>query len=133
MRASEPPSTSIFSICAPSDIQALEQWEAHLYPLVQAGILSVWSARHLSAGSDRLTLMRDHLDQANVIVLLLSADFFINEECTSLMEQALSGESRVIPFLLRFVDWKTSKLANLPCLPANGQFVTTWDNQDQAF
>src|SRR5262249_2408571 len=31
------------------------------------------------------------------------------------------------------VDWKTSKLANLPCLPANGQFITNWNNQDHAF
>ena len=67
-----------------------------------------------------------------MIVFLLSAEFFASDECMALVERALKGLARVIPLLLRPVDWKTSKLAHLTCLPANGQFVTTWDNLDQA-
>jgi hypothetical protein len=125
--------TAIFSIYAPSDIDGLERWEAHLHTLEQARALSVWSARHLQAGFDRGKLLQDHLDQADLIVLLLSADFFTDDECIALMEHALAGKARVIPLLLRSVDWQTSKLADLTCLPANGQFVTTWDNLDVAF
>ena len=124
--------TSIFCAAAPSDTSFLAEWERHLLPLMQAGQITVWSEQHLMAGADRLQQINDHLDHVQVIVFLLSAEFFASDECMALIEQALKGSARVIPLLLRPVDWKTSKLADLTCLPVNGQFVTTWNNQDQA-
>ncbi len=127
-----PLATSIFCAAAPSDTRFLAQWERHLLPLIQIGRITVWSELHLMAGSPRLQQIHDHLDQAQVIIFLLSAEFFASDECMALMERALKGSAHVIPLLLRPVDWETSKLTDLACLPANGQFVTTWDNQDQA-
>ena len=95
---------AIFSVCAPSDIQGLERWEAHLRPLEQAGTVSIWSVRHLQPGTDRFKHLDHHLNQADLVVLLLSADFFTDGECEALMEHALErhqqGTVRVIPLLL---------------------------------
>src|SRR5947207_2203817 len=82
--------TMVLSVYAPSDIQGLERWEAHLRPLEQAGILSAWSERHIHLGEHRLQRINNHLDQADLIVLLLSADFFMDDECMALMERALT-------------------------------------------
>src|SRR5436305_508495 len=80
--------TMILSVCAPSDIPWLERWEAHLRPLEQAGILSAWSERHIPLGAHRLPCLHGHFDHADFIVLLLSADFFADDECMALMERA---------------------------------------------
>ncbi len=127
----------IFSACAPSDSRWLEQWEAHLCPLEQAGIVSFWSARHLQPGTDRGKLLYDHLDQADIIILLLSTDFFVDDECCSVMERALErhqqGTTRVIPLLLRPVAWRETKLAAFTPLPSNGSPVTQWHDPEAAF
>lgn len=127
----------ICSICTSSDIQGLERWEAHLHPLEQGGSVSVWSVRHLQPGAHRLKLLQDHLDQADLIVLLLSADFFSDNECILLMERALARHQqstvRIIPLLLRPVSWHETKLAALTPLPSDRRAITLWENTDAAF
>jgi Putative ATP-dependent DNA helicase recG C-terminal/SIR2-like domain len=129
--------TSIFSICALPDIQRLERWEIHLRPLEQAGLLSVWSVRHLQAGLHRNKLLHDQLDRADLIVLLLSADFFTDNECLALMESALArhqqGTVRVIPLLLRPLAFRETELATLTPLPSNGSPITQWPDPEAAF
>jgi hypothetical protein len=44
--------------------------------LLKSRTVSIWSARHLQPGTDRLKHLYHHLDHADLIVLLLSADFF---------------------------------------------------------
>ena len=137
MQQNEPSKTSIFSVYAPSDIQWLERWEAHLHPLEQAGTLSIWSARHLQAGTDRGKLLNDHLDQADLIVLLLSVDFFADNECCLLMDRALQrhqqGAVRLIPLLLRPVAaFCETKLATFTPWPSNGLPVTQWQDPEAA-
>src|SRR2546421_12485007 len=80
---------SLFCVAAPSDSALLAQWETHLLPLQQNSFLKSWSERFLQAGDDRLKQLIAHLEQADVIVLLLSADFFASTQCLSLMDQAL--------------------------------------------
>jgi len=129
--------TSIFSACAPIDTQWLEFWEAHLHPFEQANILSVWSVRHIQPGTDRLKLLHDHLDQADFIVLLLSVDFFTDDECFALMERALvrhqQGTVRLVPLLLRPVFWRETKLATFTALPSDGRPIILWENYEAAF
>jgi DNA polymerase III delta prime subunit len=137
MQQNKPRPTAIFSVYAPSDTIWLERWEAHLHPLEQSGTLSVWSARHLQAGTDRLKLLHNHLDQADLIVLLLSADFFTDDECIALMERALmrhqQGTARLIPLLLRPVAFRETKLAPFIPLPSDGRPVTLWEDSEAAF
>src|SRR5262249_12673108 len=124
---------SVFCAAAPSDTDLLAQWEKHLLPLQQAGQITVWSEWHLRAGAPRTQQLHEQLDQAQVILCLLSAGFFASDKCMALMERAREGKARIIPLLLRPVGYETPTLADLPCLPNNGRFVTTWDDQDEAF
>jgi DNA polymerase III delta prime subunit len=127
---------AIFSVCAPSDIQDLERWEVHLRPLEQAGTVSIWSVRHLQPGTDRLKHLYHHLDQADFVVLLLSADFFTDDECEALMEHALKryrqGAVRVIPLLLRPFAFRETKLATFTPFPSDGRPVVLWENSEAA-
>jgi serine/threonine protein kinase len=128
---------SIMCVCASPDQMYLEQWETHLRPLELAGYLTVWSERHVLAGMDRAQQINQHLEQADLLVLLLSADFFVCSDCIALMNRALPrhqhGKARIIPLLLRPVAWQESPLAALSCLPSNHLPVAEWTHQDAAF
>lgn len=128
---------NLISIAASKDARLLSQWEAHLLPLQQARRLTFWSERHMLPGEAREVQIGKHLAQANIIVLLLSADFFSSEECCALMERALqrSRESlvHVVPLLLRSVAWHDTSLAGFSCLPTNERPVMSWNDRDEAF
>jgi serine/threonine protein kinase/DNA polymerase III delta prime subunit len=130
-------SVAVMSVCAPADWQYLEQWEAQLHLLEQAGVLTLWSERHLLAGASRQQLISEHLNRADLIILLLSADFFSSEDCITLMKWALQRQQnsavRVVPLLLRPVEWQASPLAPLQCMPSNQLPITAWPNRDMAF
>ena len=130
--------TSVFCAAAPSDAALLSQWETHLLPLQQAGYITIWSERRIQLGTvPRTQQIHNHLDQSDLVVLLVSANFFADDECTALMEQAIqraqNNEARLIPLLLRPVDWRESPLALFPCMPSNNNPVTQWTNRDAAF
>lgn len=132
-----PSPASVFCFAAPSDSALLAEWERHLKLLVQARHITLWSERHLMAGTPRMQQIYDHLNHANLIILLLSAAFFDEDECVGLMERAIERaeriEVRLIPLLLRPVAWRESPLAPFPCMPSNNRPVTEWSNRDAAF
>ena len=49
------------------------------------------------------------------------------------IERHETGEARVIPIILRPVDWQHAPFGKLNALPAGVKPVTLWDNQDAAF
>jgi hypothetical protein len=75
---------------------------------------------------------------AEIILLLISADFLASEYCNgSKLKLALkrhkTKESRVIPVILRACDWQVLPIGRLKALPTNGEAITSWPNQDEAF
>src|SRR5260370_6251439 len=49
------------------------------------------------------------------------------------LERDRTGEARVIPVILRAVDWAGTEFAHLQALPTDGRPVTSWSNTDEAF
>src|SRR5260221_11699015 len=49
------------------------------------------------------------------------------------LERHEAGDVRVIPIILRPVDWKGTIFDKLQVLPTNGKPITEWSNRDQAF
>jgi hypothetical protein len=49
------------------------------------------------------------------------------------MERHESGEARVIPIILKPVDWREAQFSKLQALPKNAKPITTWENRDEAF
>jgi hypothetical protein len=77
----------------------------------------------------------DQLDTAQIILLLVSADFMPSEFCYSIeMTQAVTkhdtNRARVIPVILRPTDWQGAPFAKLEVLPADGKPVTEWRTHD---
>jgi hypothetical protein len=89
-------------------------------------------------GDDRTQVINDRLNSTDIILLLISADSIADHTCYDIeinraMEHHQAGEARVIPILLRPVDWQGAPFSQLPVLPRNKQPVTSWSDRDAAF
>lgn len=131
-------SLEVFYAYAPKDEPYCQELDKHLSILKRQGLISTWHPRLILAGANWSQDIDAHLNQAAVILLLISADFLASDYCYSIeLQQALerhqAGEVRVIPILLRSVDWKGASFAHLQPLPIDGRFITQWEDLDTAF
>lgn len=110
----------------------------HLSILRRQGVISEWHDRKIGAGSEWAGEIDQHLNTAQVILLLISPDFLASDYCYDVeMKRAIerhdAGEARVIPVILRPVDWKGAPFGKLQALPKDARPVTQWRTLDEAF
>ncbi len=135
----EPPGhLEIFYSYAHEDEELRNQLEKHLSLLKRQGFISGWYDRLISAGTDWAREIDIHLDSAQIILLLVSADFMYSEYCYGIeMKRALerhnAGEARIIPIILRPVDWQFAPFGKFQALPTGGKPVVRWPDRDEAF
>ncbi len=138
MITSEKDQISLFYSYAHPDEKLRNKLNNHLSLLSKRGLIAQWYDRNISAGTVWVDQIDHHLNTAHIILLLISSDFLASDYCYSLemaraLERYEAGEARVIPILLRPVDWKHAPFAQLQVLPQNAVPVTSWKNQDLAF
>ena len=125
----------LYSICADADTHWLSQWEMHLALLQRNQQIALRSILHIMPGTALAKALEAWLEQADYIVLILSAAFFADEDCLAQMHQALqrsqAGAATLIPLLARPVAWKESPLADLTPLPSNGKALALWQHHDE--
>lgn len=130
----QPPSepVTLFYSYAHEDEELRRQLDKHLNLLQRHGYLSTWYDGDIHAGDDRAKKIYTYLESAQIILLLVSADFLASDYCYIVeMQRALerhsTGEARVIPIILRPVDWgHDPTLSSLQALPTDGRAVTDW-------
>ena len=103
----------------------------------QEGIVAECYDRQIVAGTAWRDAVDAHLNSASLILLLVSPSFLASDYCFGVeMQRALerhwAGEARVIPVILRSVDWQKAPFADLQCLPRNTKPVVSWTDQDEA-
>jgi len=90
----------------------------HLSMLQREGVISAWHDRKIGAGTEWAKAIDDNLNAAGIILLLISADFLGSDYCYDLemkraMERHEAGEARVIPIILKPVDWSSAPFSKL--------------------
>ena len=103
-----------------------EKLEAHLALLKRRGLFDVWHDRKIGAGREWIGKINDALERADVVLLLVSADFLASDYCqdkelTRAMERHAQGTARVVPVILRACDWEGSAFGKLQALPRDGK------------
>ncbi|MDQ2716524.1 MAG: TIR domain-containing protein [Chloroflexota bacterium] len=128
----------IFCCYAREDELLLNKLKTHLVPLQRQGLIDIWHDRDITAGAEWEREIREHLNTAQIILLLVSPDFMDSDYCYSIeMKKALErhalGEARVIPIILRPVYWQ-GLLGKLQAVPKDALPVTdpAWHNIDRA-
>jgi tetratricopeptide (TPR) repeat protein len=112
--------------------------DKHLSNLRRQQIISSWYDGDITPGTEWQPQIMDHLHTAQIILLLVSADFMASDFCYSIeMKLAIArhnaDQARVIPIILRPTDWKGAPFANLKVLPTDGKPVSRWPSHDDAF
>jgi tetratricopeptide (TPR) repeat protein len=127
----------IFFSYAHEDELLLVELEKHLSGLKQQGFINCWSDLNIAAGEERDDEINEHLDTADILLLLISPDFISSDSCYKEMSQAMErhkdGGARVIPVILRGVDWSSAPFRNLEPLPRDGIPIKGRSDQDEAF
>jgi tetratricopeptide (TPR) repeat protein len=128
----------IFFSYAREDERLRDELEKHLSLLKRQGLIAEWYDRKISAGKEWEHEISVYLQKAQIILLLISANFLASDYCYSIeMEYALkrheNGEARVIPIILRPVAWMDAPFGKLVALPKDGKPVTRWQNRAEAF
>jgi tetratricopeptide (TPR) repeat protein len=126
-----------YAISSPEDKVWFDQLTKHLSILRYSYPTYEWYDSKISSGDPIDQFIEARLNQADLIVLLTSADFFASRRCYELeMQRAIArsdaGEARLIPVLLRPTNWHSSPLARYSPLPANGLPVSSWSDSDAA-
>jgi hypothetical protein len=129
---------SIFISYAYEDEDLWEKLDQHLANLKRQGKIQAWHKGAIAAGTEWGAVIQQQLEDAQIILLLISSNFIASDSCYNLqLQQALQRHAaktaRVIPILLKPTDWQGSPFSQLSPLPKNGTPITRWDNQDEAF
>src|SRR6266700_7917455 len=85
---------SLFSVYAPEDSSLHEQLEKQLSSLKRKGLITLWSVDKILPGADRDAEIERNLNTAQIILLLLSADFLASEHCDDVMRRALQRRKK---------------------------------------
>ena len=120
------------------DEELRNELEKHLAMLRREKILRGWHFRKITPGKEWKNEIDRNLETAKVISLLVSPDFMNSDYCYDIemkraMELHNTGKARVIPIILRAVDYSRAPFAKLQALPKDGEPVTSWQNRDEAF
>jgi len=128
----------LFCSYSHKDQQLRDQFQAHMAPVRRRQWVQIWTDQRIGPGAEWDLAIDAHLSIADLIVLLISADYLNSDYCyTKEMGSALqrqeSKNAYVIPIIVRPCFWQEAPFAMLQVLPLGGKAVTLWKNRDAAW
>lgn len=131
---SQPRSIVIWS--AEPDAELCKRLAKHMDPLVHNGRITLKHQGLALGGDQHGAVVEQGVDQAEVLLILVSVDSLSELQHSEPICRALSrqqrGELMVIPVLLRPALWEESVLIGLEPLPRNRRPVTQWEDPEMA-
>ena len=120
------------------DEKMKNELDKHLVMLKRSGKVEVWNDRKLVAGQEWDNEIKREMKAADIILLLISADFnnseyIWKEELAHAMQRHEQGTARVVPVILRKCEWNEMPYAKLQALPRGARPVSDFPDKDDAF
>ncbi len=115
-----------------------DKLEESLALLKRQGHISGWHDRRIGAGDDWKGAIDKNLEEAQIILLLVSASFLASDYCYDIemrraLERHARGEAIVVPVILRPVEWHGAPFAHLQALPKDAKPIIKWRPRDDGF
>ncbi len=129
---------TVFFSYSHKDEKLRDRLAANLAILQRKGLIKSWHDREISAGTEWKKAIDNNLNTADIILLLISADFINSDYCWDVeMKRAIArheaGEARVIPIILQPVNLSDTPFGKLQALPQGARPVTKYRNYEHAF
>src|SRR5437763_11455102 len=110
----------------------------HLEQLKRLSLIETWHDGALKPGDVWEEEISDQLEEADIILLLVSIDFINSPFCYDVeLERALErhaeGTAVVIPVILRACHWQQTPFSKLQALPKDAKAINSWSDRDEAF
>ncbi len=112
-----------------------ETWKdrvtTHLGVLEKQGILTLWNDRNIGTGTDWFPQIETELNQAKVVVMLITANFLtspfiLEEEVPRIVERRKKKGVLVVPVVVKPCAWKPVKwLSSMQLFPRDGAALST--------
>ncbi|HAC63519.1 MAG TPA: hypothetical protein DCF68_08250 [Cyanothece sp. UBA12306] len=131
-------SVKLFISYSHRDEELRHQLDKHLASLKRQNVIDSWHDRKIEAGMEWAKQIDDNLNNADIVLLLISPDFIFSNYCSEIeMEQAIkkheAGETIVVPIILEPCDWMWLPVSKYQAFPKNAKPITTWINTNEAF
>lgn len=128
----------VFFSYAHEDEKFREELEKHLSFLKRNKKIIGWHDRRITGGSNWEQEINDNIDQAQIILMLISPDFINSDYCFETesiraLEKHSKKEAIVVPIIIRPCLWLQTPFKSLQALPTDGMPVSTFKNSDEAW
>ena len=128
----------IFCSYAHEDEELRKEFVSSVALLRQQKVVDVWHDKEILAGGNWVGEIDEHLNTADIVVLLISrhflnSDFCYAKELTRALEREATKEAVVVPIIVRACDWEDAPFGRLQGIPYGGKPVTSWENREEAW
>ena len=132
------PTIKLFFSYSHKDEALRDTLATHLKLLERQKVIDAWHDRKIGAGAEWKNAIDENLEDADIILLLVSADFLASDYCFDIeVQRAMQKHSEksavVIPVLLRPCDTNGAEFMKLQGLPKDFKPVVKWRYRDEAF
>jgi len=129
---------SVFTSYAHKDEDMREELDVHLAMIKRQPAIKVWNDREIIPGDEWDDSIKEELNSADIILLLVSPRFLASRyiydvEIKTALERHENKSAIVVPIILKACDWTVTEFAKLQALPRNATPVNKWDDMDEAF
>ncbi|WP_423736694.1 COR domain-containing protein [Chitinophaga caseinilytica] len=129
----------IFISYSKTDAHYLQQLENHLSALKRNGSISTWNCRQLVPGDKWDGKIKNELEEADIIIFLVSADFMATDYIWDIeIKRAIERENenpdvKVVPIIIRSCAWEDTPLSVYNTAPKKAMVLDLAKNIDEAF
>lgn len=129
---------TFFISYAYKDMEFKNELQNHLSGLKRMQLIKDWEGRAILPGEEWEEEIRQKLEQAEVVLFLVSSDFLASDyihdvEIKKTFERYAQGKVRIIPIIVRPCDFKSLAINRYQALPDGAKAISLWPNRDEAY
>ena len=126
----------VFVSYSHEDLDYLQELRAALSPLERLQKLKIWDDRDINAGLDWEKEIFRELEEADIVLCMVSADFINSDFCYSkelaaALEAHRAGKKEVVPIRLRECHWGGLEIAKLQGIPTSNWICADTSKKDK--
>jgi|GEM_PF-4784044 len=129
---------NIVTLYENNDLAMRKSLDRYLSQLARGGDTHIWNDEMVLPGEKTEVILQEHLKNADLVLLLVSQDFWASETCYAQAVQVLemsqkNSKKKIVNVLLRPNSLEDTPFKDLPQLPAPNVCVTQYRDPEQGY